>query len=144
MRNVWTISIASAVGMVAVGMAVTQAAPQQSAAGTTRPVTTARGPRMSDGKPDFSGTWQAMTHAYWDIQDPAAKQGPILPLGAAFSVPAGRGIVEGNEIPYKPEALTQKQQNAKNWLTEDPEVKCYLPGTPRAIYMPYPFQIAQS
>ena len=26
----------------------------------------------------------------------------------------------------------------------DPEVKCYLPGVPRATYMPYPFQIIQS
>jgi hypothetical protein len=29
-------------------------------------------------------------------------------------------------------------------LTLDPEVKCYLPGVPRATYMPYPFQIIQT
>ena len=29
-------------------------------------------------------------------------------------------------------------------MTEDPEIKCYLPGIPRATYMPYPFQIVQS
>jgi len=29
-------------------------------------------------------------------------------------------------------------------LTRDPEIKCYLPGVPRATYMPYPFQILQS
>jgi hypothetical protein len=65
-------------------------------------------------------------------------------LGAAFSVPGGIGVVEGNEIPYKPEALAKKQANAADWLTADPEVKCYLPGVPRSTYMPYPFQIVQS
>ena len=29
-------------------------------------------------------------------------------------------------------------------MTLDPEIKCYLPGVPRANYMPYPFQIIQS
>src|SRR5207245_9059966 len=33
---------------------------------------------------------------------------------------------------------------AENWLTADPEIKCYLPGVPRATYMPYPFQILQN
>jgi len=53
-------------------------------------------------------------------------------------------VVEGNEIPYKPEALAKKKENQKNWLTSDPEIKCYLPGVPRATYMPYPFQVFQS
>jgi hypothetical protein len=51
--------------------------------------------------------------------------------------------VEGGEIPYKPEALAKKKENAAKWLTDDPEVKCYMPGVPRATYMPYPFQIVQ-
>jgi len=29
-------------------------------------------------------------------------------------------------------------------MKEDPEVKCYMPGVPRAAYLPYPFQIIQS
>jgi hypothetical protein len=28
-------------------------------------------------------------------------------------------------------------------MTLDPEIKCYLPGVPRGMYMPYPFQILQ-
>jgi hypothetical protein len=40
--------------------------------------------------------------------------------------------------------LAKKKQNAEHALTLDPEIKCYLPGTPRATYMPYPFQIVQS
>jgi hypothetical protein len=32
----------------------------------------------------------------------------------------------------------------KNRLTADPENKCFLPGVPRATYMPFPFQIVQT
>ena len=65
-------------------------------------------------------------------------------LGAVGAVPPSLGVVEGGEIPYKPEALKQKQENQANWLTRDPEIKCYLPGVPRATYMPQPFRILQS
>jgi hypothetical protein len=100
--------------------------------------------RMADGKPNLNGIWAANNTANWDIQTHKARQGPVIALGAAFSVPGGIGIVEGNEIPYKPEAVAQRDANAKDWMTKDPEVKCYLPGVPRATYMPYPFQIVQS
>jgi hypothetical protein len=103
-----------------------------------------RAPRAADGKPDLNGLWQALNTAHWDIQDHAARQGPVFALGAAFSVPEGAGVVEGNELPYRPEALAKKKENAANWMTRDPEVKCYLPGIPRATYMPYPFQIVQT
>src|SRR5580765_5633549 len=101
-------------------------------------------PRTADGKPDLSGIWQAINTANWDIQTHEAKQGPVVALGAAFSVPPGLGVVEGNEIPYLPAAAAKKKENGENWLTRDPEVKCYMPGIPRATYMPYPFQIVQS
>ena len=100
--------------------------------------------RMADGKPNVNGIWEGHNSANWDIQTHQARQGPVLALGAAFSIPGGVGIVEGNDIPYRPEALAKKKENAANWMTADPEVKCYLPGIPRATYMPYPFQIVQS
>jgi hypothetical protein len=100
--------------------------------------------RTADGKPDLNGIWQAANTANWDIQDHAARMGPVIALGAAFSIPGGQGIVEGNEIPYLPEALAKKKENSEKWLTSDPEIKCYLPGVPRATYMPYPFQIFQT
>jgi hypothetical protein len=103
-----------------------------------------KAPRTADGKPDLNGIWEALNTANWDIQDHAAKMGPVVALGAAFSVPPGRGVVEGNEIPYLPEAAAKKKENAAKWLTSDPEIKCYLPGVPRATYMPYPFQIVQT
>ena len=117
----------------------------------------AKGPRL-DGKPNLNGVWQALNTANYDLEPHAARAalalvpGQFVPvpapqvvaLGAVGAVPAGLGVIEGNEIPYKPEALARKKENQKNWLTLDPEIKCYLPGVPRATYMPYPFQIVQS
>ena len=85
-----------------------------------------------------------MNTANWDIQGHTAAPGPIPALGAAFYVPSGLGIVEGEEIPYTPAAAAKKKENAANWMKLDPELKCYMPGVPRATYMPYPFQIVQS
>jgi len=100
-------------------------------------------PRLENGKPNFSGVWQALTTANWDVQTHGASAGPPE-FGTLLATPPGRGIVEGDEIPYLPEAAAQKQRNYENRFTEDPEVKCYMPGVPRANYMPYPFQIFHS
>ena len=117
-----------------------------------------RAPRTPDGKPDFNGIWQANNEANYDIQAHMARPAmalrpgpygpvpaaPVLSLGAVGAVPPGMGVVEGDEIPYKPEALAKKKENQEKWLERDPEIKCYLPGIPRATYMPHPFQIFQS
>jgi hypothetical protein len=119
---------------------------------------TYRSPRTADGKPNLNGIWQANNEANFDLQSHMARPamqlragpfGPlpaanVLALGAVGSVPPGPGVVEGDEIPYLPAALAQKKKNQENWVTSDPEIKCYLPGVPRATYMPYPFQIFQS
>jgi hypothetical protein len=68
---------------------------------------------------------------------------PVRALGAVGGVPAGEGVVEGNEIPYQPWAAAKKKENFEHWLERDPEIKCLMPGVPRATYMPYPFQILQ-
>jgi hypothetical protein len=103
-----------------------------------------KAPRTPDGKPNLNGIWQAMTTAHWDVEAHPAAPGPMWELGAQFAIPAGLGIVEGGAIPYKPEALAKKKENFANRMKLDPEVKCYLPGVPRAMYMPYPFQIIQN
>jgi hypothetical protein len=101
-------------------------------------------PRMPGGKPNLNGIWQAMTTAYWDLEDHSAQPGAVVELGAIAAVPAGYGVVEGGAIPYKPEALVKRKENFANRVKLDPEVRCYMPGVPRATYMPYPFQIIQS
>jgi len=126
-------------------------------------------PRTAAGRPDLNGVWQALNTANYDIQaHPARPALALIPappsteppgtgwatpgrlpapevraLGAVGGVPAGEGVVVGNEIPYQPWAALRKKENAEHWLERDPEVKCYLPGVPRATYMPYPFQILQ-
>jgi hypothetical protein len=100
--------------------------------------------RTADGHPNLNGIWQAITTANWNIQGHSPSAGPMTSLGAAFFSPAGLGIVVGEELPYLPAALAKKKENQANWVKLDPEVKCYMPGVPRATYMPYPFQIVQS
>ena len=99
--------------------------------------------RTTDGKPNLNGIWQALTEAYWDVEAHSAAPGAVLELGASNAIPGGLGIVEG-QIPYTPQALAQKKENFANRLKLDPEIRCYLPGVPRAIYMPYPFQVIQT
>jgi hypothetical protein len=128
----------------------TAAPAQASGAGTM--------PRTS-GKPDFSGIWQANNTANWDLQTHTARPlvaqpgfvansvvlaAPVLGLGTMGWVPAGLGVVDGEEIPYQPWAAARKRENLERWMDRDPELKCFQPGIPRAIYMPFPFQIVQS
>src|SRR5215471_16938836 len=143
---------AAAVGAV-ISASITQTSGQAQVARTAQ----------VDGHPNLSGIWQANNEANWDLQAHAARpaavtqQGvypydyarvpaaPVLALGAAGAVPGSLGVVQDDgQIPYKPEALAIKKENAEHWIDRDPELKCYLPGTPRAMYMPYPFQITQS
>ena len=114
------------------------------AAFAPRPVSAEDGgiPRAWDGRPDLNGVWQAIGTAHWDLEDhPAAPGHPDL--GAIGAVPPGQGVVVGGEIPYNEAGLAQKRQNFAKRATEDPEAKCFLPGVPRATYLPYPFRIVQ-
>jgi hypothetical protein len=146
--------------LIAVAVAAVTAVISFSVARTTGQA--ARPARTADGKPNFSGVWQALNEANWDLEAHEARPGavtqpgvypyayaqvpaaPVLALGAAGGVPGSLGVVDGGTIPYKPEALAKKKDNAAHWIDRDPELKCYLPGIPRAMYLPYPFQIVQS
>jgi hypothetical protein len=101
-------------------------------------------PRRGDGKPDLSGIWQTLGTAHWDLQDHAPQPSLLYQLGAVGAVPGGRGVVVGDVIPYQDWAAEKKRQNFANRLPEDPEIKCYMPGVPRATYLPFPFQIVQT
>lgn len=120
---------------------------------------TYKAPRGPDGiHPDLNGIWQALNTANYNLEMHTAshsmqlREGPMGPLpavktlylGAVGAVPPGLGVVVGGSIPYTPEAAAKKQENHENWIDRDPEIKCFLPGVPRATYMPQPFQIFQS
>lgn len=105
---------------------------------------TYKGPRTRDGKPDLNGVWQVLNNANWNLQTQNAKAGFVTSLGARGAEPGGLGVVVGEEIPYLPDALVKRNENYKKRNIDDPEIKCFLPGVPRATYMPFPFQISQS
>ena len=152
---------ASTIGIVLLSAAAGAAA----AVALTRPAQSpsSRPARTADGTPNMSGVWQAANEAHWDLQAHEARPGivtqpgvypyefarvpaaPVLALGAAAGVPGSIGVVGGDGvIPYTPAAAALKKENGEHWIDRDPELKCYLPGIPRAMYMPYPFQIVQS
>lgn len=116
-----------------------------------------RAARTADGKPNLNGIWQALTTANWDLEAHGAAPGahPEL-LGAWGAQPGGQSIVEGGTIPYQPSALARKKANFEQRATAsvpgdgvdpplgDPELKCWMPGVPRSMYMPYPLHIVQT
>ena len=97
-----------------------------------------------NGRPNFNGIWQAANTANWNLEAHSAEAlEDFWQLGSLAAIPAGRSVVVGGTIPYKPEALARREENRAGWPRTDPEAACYLPGIPRANYMPYPFQIVQ-
>ena len=99
-------------------------------------------PRAFNGKPDLSGLWQSLNTANWNLEAHTSYGGP-QELGAIGATPPGIGVVVGGNIPYQSWAKSKKEQNFSVRHQEDPEAKCFLPGVPRATYLPLPFQILQ-
>ena len=143
--------MAAVVGLV--GLAACQPAPDDGNRDSTIP-------RLEGtAVPDIHGVWQAFSEAEYDLEGQAAQpaavlhaglpdgnpvpHAPVLALGALGGVPPGQGVVVGGTIPYRPEALAQREENRAAGLTRDPLVKCLMPGVPRATYLPFPFQITQ-
>jgi len=156
-----TVAVAAAAVTAVVTLSITGASGQP-ATGDSKLAHAARPPRI-EGRPNMSGIWQALNEANWDLEAHAARPGavtqpgvypfdyarvpaaPVVALGAAAGVPASLGVVQDDgKIPYQPEALAMKRENVEHWIDRDPELKCYLPGIPRAMYLPYPFEITQS
>jgi hypothetical protein len=132
MRYRWIKAIAAAV-LIAAGANMAQAQQQ-------------RAPARINGKPNLNGIWQVLNNsAHWNLEAHAAEQlKDFWRLGAIGAIPAGQSVIDGDgKIPYLPEALAKRDENRAGWPKTDPEAACYLPGLPRATYMPYPFQIVQ-
>src|SRR6201986_2847343 len=101
-----------------------RAAPNQDG-GQRRAGSAGEARRTTDGKPDFSGIWQANSSANWDLlthnERPIVAQpgvypdvpvlaAPVVALGTLGWVPADRGVVEGDEIPYQTWAAARKKE----------------------------------
>jgi hypothetical protein len=156
-RKIATLALASLLGLGVGSLGLGAQAATPAAAPAKHPAKPAATDRVG-GHPNFSGVWSVMNTANWDLEPHAARAalalraGPVVPvpakevvaLGAVGAVPAGMGVVEGGTIPYLPDALAKKKDNQAHYLDRDPEIKCYLPGVPRANYMALPFQIVQS
>jgi hypothetical protein len=88
-------------------------------------------------QPDFAGIWQVL--------DPAAHF-DIEAHGARFNVPAGLGIVTDppdGRIPYTAAGRAQRDANRAD-PAADPIARCFKPGVPHMLYLPFPLQIVQS
>ena len=136
MKPVVTTGGATAVVVLTIGLAAAVQAQRGAPAPRPPAAQTAsayNGPRTPDNKPDLNGFWQALSTAHWNLEAHSALEG----------VPAGLSVVEGGAIPYQPSALARRNENFQNRLTADPLRKCYMPGVPRATYLPFPFEITQ-
>ena len=142
MRGIYRISTmaAAAVALSACATAEAQTGAAPASAGTQASAVATIG-----GHPNLNGVWQVLNTANWNVEPHSAAANPVADrlVGATAAIPAGLGVVEGGEIPYRPEAMERLKQNQDNVIRWDPEAACYLPGIPRATYMPHPFQIVQ-
>jgi hypothetical protein len=112
-----------------IGILAAFAAPPASAG--ERPAPTSDIPRLANGKPDFSGIWQTLSEADYDLQPHAGRR----------DAPPSPGVIEGGNLPYLPGALAQRDQNYAARGIDDPRLHCYVLGVPRSVYYPAPFEI---
>jgi hypothetical protein len=96
-----------------------------------------KAPRTADGKPDLQGIWQVMNTAAVNLEDHIATLGMPAGLSVIVDPPDGK-------IPYTPAAREKQKENYKNRAKADPLNICYIPGVPRAMYLPFPMQIVQT
>jgi len=126
-------------------MAATVVSGQQRAPQPAAPRGQAVRPARIAGHPNLNGVWQAMNSANWNLEaHPVTGLSQFWQLGAIASIPAGKSMIKGGGlIPYKPEALKQRDENRAKWPASDNEAKCYMLGLPRYTYHNLPFQISQ-
>jgi hypothetical protein len=123
----------SAIFLLLAGAVIGSPALAQRKAAETRAQVPAAIPRLASGKPDFSGIWQTLSEADYDLEPHAGRS----------DAPPGLGVVVGGKLPYLPDALEQRQRNFERRAKDDPRLKCWALGSPRGVYYPAPFQVFQ-
>lgn len=89
------------------------------------------------GQPDFEGIWQVLDPAaHYDLEPHAARYGVPASTGFITDPPDGR-------IPYNARGRAQREANRAD-PAQDPIARCYKPGVPHMMYLPFPLQIVQS
>jgi hypothetical protein len=126
-------NLALALGAVALALCATGPAGAQQGADAQQASGVGGIPRTSEGRPDFSGIWQTLSEADYDLEPHAGRR----------DAPPGPGVVQGGAIPYLPAALEQRERNRAARATDDPRLKCWVLGVPRSITYSAPFQVFQ-
>src|SRR5215216_3499162 len=106
------------------GQAPAAGAGQGRAAGAPAQRPAAAAPARIAGHPNINGIYQAITTAYWNLEEHPAQATKYWELGAIGAIPAGMSIVDGGTIPYKADKLKQRDANRAGWPKSDPEAKC--------------------
>jgi len=132
-RRAGGVLLAALAASVLLGAAVPGRAPAGQAKAKAARAQSSQIPRLPSGKPDFSGIWETLSEADYDLEPHSGRR----------DAPPSAGVVENGQIPYLPKALAQKQRNFAARAKDDPRVKCWTLGVPRSVYYPAPFQIFQ-
>jgi hypothetical protein len=133
------------IGALAIAATVFAAGAGQFQLSAQQPSRSAERPSLVAGHPNLNGVWQAINSANWNLEAHSVSVlSSAWQYGAIVSIPAGKSVLKGGgTIPYKPEALKQRDENRANWPENDNEAKCYMLGIPRYTYHNIPFQISQ-
>ena len=91
-------------------------------------------PRTPSGRPNLQGIWNVANTAAFGLEAHAASEG----------MPAGFSVIDGGNLPYTAAARARRDANFRDRAALDPLNRCFLPGTPRIMYMGHPFHLFQT